>query len=323
MGATDSDAAATHVPVMVGRIVELLLPALSGEPARYVDGTLGLAGHAEAVLTACPNARLIGIDRDPEALDLARTRLAPFGDRVELFHATYHELAEVLAEAGVARVQAVCLDLGLSSLQIDRTERGFAYSVDAPLDMRMNPEQDLTAADIVNTWSAADLARILREFAEERFASRISDAIVSARSTEPFITSARLVEVIAGAIPMAARNSGGHPAKRTFQALRIAVNAELASLAGVLPAALDALAPGGRLAVLAYHSGEDRLVKRAFAAATTDRVPAGVPAVPAGYAARFRLLTRGAERPDPAEVEANPRAASARLRAVERLQEAA
>jgi 16S rRNA (cytosine1402-N4)-methyltransferase len=323
MGATDSDAAATHVPVMVDRIVDLLLPALSGEPARYVDGTLGLAGHAEAVLTACPNARLIGIDRDPEALDLARTRLAPFGDRVELFHATYHELAEVLAEAGVARVQAVCLDLGLSSLQIDRTERGFAYSVDAPLDMRMNPEQDLTAADIVNTWPAGDLARILREYAEERFASRISDAIVSARSVEPFTRSARLVEVIAGAIPMAARNSGGHPAKRTFQALRIAVNAELASLAGVLPAALDALAPGGRLAVLAYHSGEDRLVKRAFAAATTDRVPAGVPAVPVGYAARFRLLTRGAERPDPAEVAANPRAASARLRAVERLQEAA
>jgi 16S rRNA (cytosine1402-N4)-methyltransferase len=323
MGATDSDAAATHVPVMVDRIVELLRPALSGEPARYVDGTLGLAGHAEAVLTACPNARLIGIDRDPEALDLARARLAPFGDRVELFHATYHELPEVLAEAGVRQVQAVCLDLGLSSLQIDRTERGFAYSVDSPLDMRMNPEQDLTAADVVNTWSEHDLARILREYAEERFASRISSAIVVARSSEPFTTSARLVEVIAGAIPMAARNSGGHPAKRTFQALRIAVNAELTSLAGVLPAALDALAPGGRLAVLAYHSGEDRLVKRAFAAATTDRVPAGVPAVPAGYAARFRLLTRGAERPDPAEVAANPRAASARLRAVERRQEAA
>jgi 16S rRNA (cytosine1402-N4)-methyltransferase len=323
MGATDSDAAATHVPVMLERIVELLRPALAGEPASYVDGTLGLAGHAEAVLTACPNARLIGIDRDPEALDLARVRLAPFGDRVQLFHATYHELPDVLAEAGVRAVQAVCLDLGLSSLQIDRTERGFAYSVDAPLDMRMNPEQDLTAADIVNTWPAADLARILREYAEERFASRISEAIVAARSTEPFTTSARLVEVIASSIPMAARNSGGHPAKRTFQALRIAVNQELASLAGVLPAALDALAPGGRLAVLAYHSGEDRLVKRAFAAATTDHVPPGVPAVPAGYAARFRLLTRGAERPGAAEVAANPRAASARLRAVERRQEAA
>jgi 16S rRNA (cytosine1402-N4)-methyltransferase len=323
MGATDSDAAASHVPVMVERIVELLNPALAGEPARYVDGTLGLAGHAEAVLTACPLARLIGIDRDPEALALARVRLEPFGDRVALFHATYHELPEVLAEAGVRHVQAICLDLGLSSLQIDRTERGFAYSVDAPLDMRMDTEQDLTAADIVNTWSAPDLARILREYAEERFASRIADAIATARSPEPFTTSARLVEVIAAAIPMAARNSGGHPAKRTFQALRIAVNAELASLAGVLPAALDALAPGGRMAVLAYHSGEDRLVKRAFAGATTDHVPVGVPTVPVGYEARFRLLTRGAERPDAAEVATNPRAASARLRAVERRQEAA
>lgn len=323
MGVPDSDAAATHVPVLAERIVELLLPALDRDPARYVDGTLGLAGHAEAVLSACPRASLIGIDRDPEALELARARLAPFGERVQLFHATYHELPEVLAEAGVGDVQAICLDLGLSSLQIDRAERGFAYAVDAPLDMRMNPEQDLTAADIVNTWPARDLARILREYAEERFAARIADAIVRARADEPFTTSARLVEVIGAAIPMAARNTGGHPAKRTFQALRIAVNAELDSLAAVLPAALDALAPGGRMAVLAYHSGEDRLVKRAFAAATSDHVPAGVPAVPAGYAAGFRLLTRGAERPDAEEVAANPRAASARLRAVERLQEAA
>ncbi len=323
MGATDGDAAATHVPVLADRIVDLLRPALSEGPARYVDGTLGLAGHAQAVLTACPRASLIGIDRDPEAIALARARLAPFGDRVQLFHATYHELPDVLAQAGVSRVQAICLDLGLSSLQIDRTEPGFAYSVDAPLDMRMNPEQELTAADVVNTWPASDLARILREYAEERFASRIADAIVGARAREPFTSSGRLVEVIAGAIPVAARNSGGHPAKRTFQALRIAVNSELVSLSAVLPAALDALAPGGRMAVLAYHSGEDRLVKRAFAAATSDRVPAGVPAVPAGYAARFRLLTRGAERPGDQEVAANPRAASARLRAVERLQEAA
>lgn len=323
MGATDGDAAAAHVPVLVERIVELLRPALAGEPAWYVDGTLGLAGHAAAVLDACPSASLIGIDRDPEALAIAGSRLARFGDRVRLFHATYHELPDVLAEAGVREVQAICLDLGLSSLQIDHTERGFAYAVDAPLDMRMNPEQDLTAAQVVNTWPARELARILREFAEDRFASRIADAIVHARAEEPFTSSARLVEVVAGAIPVAARNSGGHPAKRTFQALRIAVNAELASLAAVLPAALDALAPGGRMAVLAYHSGEDRLVKRAFVAATSDHVPAGVPAVPAGYAAGFRLLTRGAERPAAAEVAVNPRAASARLRAVERLQEAA
>jgi 16S rRNA (cytosine1402-N4)-methyltransferase len=233
----------------------------------------------------------------------------------------YHELPEVLVEAGLRRVQAMCLDLGLSSLQIDRRERGFAYSVDAPLDMRMDPDTELTAGVIVNTWPAMDISRALRIHGEERFADRIARRIVAARETEPFTSSARLVSVIADAIPAAARNTGGHPAKRTFQALRIVVNAELESLAGVLPAALEALARGGRLAVLAYHSGEDRMVKRAFAAATTDHVPVGVPAVPAAYQAQYSLLTRGAERPDAAEIQANPRAASARLRAIARNQE--
>ncbi|MBA3021574.1 16S rRNA (cytosine(1402)-N(4))-methyltransferase RsmH [Propionicimonas sp.] len=321
MAATGDPAAATHVPVLLGRMLELLAPALQAPGSIYVDGTLGLGGHAEAMLTSCPQASLIGIDRDPQALELAGRRLAPFGDRVHLFHATYHELAEVLDEAEVTAVQAICLDLGLSSLQIDSTERGFAYSVDAPLDMRMNPEQELTAAEILNSASALELSRILRIHGDERFANRIAQAIVEARDVAPFDSSARLVSVIANAIPVAARHTGGHPAKRTFQALRIVVNAELESLAGVLPAALDALAPGGRLAVLAYHSGEDRLVKRAFAAATSDRVPAGVPAVPAGYAAKFSLLTRGAERPSPDETTLNPRAASARLRAVVRNQE--
>ncbi len=322
MGEADgSGVAATHVPVLAGRIVELLSPALAAPGSTYVDGTLGLGGHAALVLDACPNARLVGIDRDPSALGVAAERLARFGDRVRLFHAIYHELPDVLAEAGLASVQAICLDLGLSSLQIDRRERGFAYAADAPLDMRMDPGSDLSAATIVNTWAAPELARILRVYGEERFADRIAQRIVAARESEPFRSSERLVQVIADAIPAAARHTGGHPAKRTFQALRIVVNAELESLAGVLPAALAALAPGGRLAVLAYHSGEDRLVKRAFAAASSDAVPAGVPAVPAGYQARFSLLTRGAERPGPAEVEANPRAASARLRAIVRNQE--
>jgi 16S rRNA (cytosine1402-N4)-methyltransferase len=322
MGGSGNDAAATHVPVLADRILELLSPALAEPGSIYVDGTLGLGGHAEAVLKACPQASLIGIDRDPQALELAGNRLAVFGDRVALFHATYHELAEVLAEAEVRSVQAICLDLGLSSLQIDSVERGFAYATDAPLDMRMNPEQDLTAASIVNTWPAPDLARILRIHGEERFANRIAEAIVTARAEAPFEHSARLVSVIAEAIPVAARHTGGHPAKRTFQALRIVVNGELDSLAGVLPASLAALAPGGRLAVLAYHSGEDRLVKRAFAAATRDHVPAGVPAIPVGYEAKFTLLTRGAERPTAEETALNPRAASARLRAISRNQEA-
>jgi len=321
MGEVTGGAAALHVPVMAGRIVELLSPALAAPGSVYVDGTLGMGGHAQLLLEACPNARLVGIDRDPNALALAGERLAGFGDRVQLHHAIYHELPDVLAGAGLKQVQAICLDLGLSSLQIDRTERGFAYAVDAPLDMRMDPDADTSAATIVNTWSAADLARILRIYGEERFASRIADRIVAARAEEPFTTSARLVAVIADAIPVAARHTGGHPAKRTFQALRIVINGELESLAEVLPAGLKALAPGGRMAVLAYHSGEDRLVKHAFAKASSDRVPPGVPAVPAGYAAQFTLLTRGAERPAAAEIESNPRAASARLRAITRNQE--
>lgn len=321
MVSADGRTRATHVPVLATRIVDLLSPALQAPDSTYVDGTLGLGGHAALVLDACPQARLVGIDRDPHALAIAGERLARFGDRVRLFRAVYHELPDVLADAGLRRVEAICLDLGLSSLQIDRAERGFAYAADAPLDMRMDPDSDLTAATVVNTWSGADLARILRTYGEERNARRIATAILAARADEPFTTSARLVRVIADAVPVAQRHTGGHPAKRTFQALRIVVNGELDSLAAVLPAALDALAPGGRLAVLAYHSGEDRLVKRAFAEASSDHVPPGVPDIPAGYRAEFTLLTRGAERPDAAEVTENPRAASARLRAISRNQE--
>lgn len=316
-------ARATHVPVLCSRIVELLSPALSRPGSVYVDATLGLGGHAVAVLEANPHARLLGIDRDADALDIARERLAGFGERVELYQARYDELPEVLEEAGLDHVHAILADLGLSSLQIDRAERGFAYAVDAPLDMRMDPRQDLTAATVVNTWTAGDLVRILRRYGEERFADRIVRAIVAERARQPFTSSARLVAVLSDAIPAAARQGGGHPAKRTFQALRIAVNRELESLERLLPAALDALAPGGRIAVLAYHSGEDRLVKDALREVSTDRAPHGMPVVPPGLRATFRLLTRGAERPDETEQRDNPRAASARLRAAERLEEAA
>ncbi len=306
-----------HVPVMLGRTIELLAPALAGG-GTYVDCTLGLGGHAEAVLTACPDARLIGIDRDPDALAIAGERLAPFGDRVALYEAVYDEITEVLAEDGTPRVQAILADLGLSSMQIDRRERGFAYSVDAPLDMRMGPGSGLSAADVVNTYSMPELARILRVYGEERFADRVARRIVAERDAEPFTTSARLVATIDAAIPAATKATGGHPAKRTFQALRIEVNGELAALEGLLPAALDALAPGGRFAVLAYHSLEDRLVKRSFASATTDTAPRGLPVVPPEHRAQFVNLTRGAEKPTGAEAQDNPRAASARLRAVER-----
>ena len=315
-----------HTPVMLAEVVALLVPALDGDrpqPPVVVDCTLGLAGHAEALLLAAPEAHLIGLDRDPQALALARERLAPYAGRTTFVEAVYDELPEVLADLGHPKVQAVLLDLGLSSLQIDETERGFAYAVDAPLDMRMDGKQSLTAAEVLNTYSARDLARVLRTYGEERFADRIAKRVVVEREREPFSTSARLVQVLRDSIPMATRKTGGNPAKRTFQALRIEVNAELEALESVLPSAIAALAVGGRIAVLAYHSLEDRLVKQILAVKSTDSAPRNLPVVPAGYGPELRLLTRGAERPTEEEAAANPRAASARLRAAMRIEEKA
>ena len=312
-----------HAPVMLEEIVALLAPVLAerdpASPPVLVDGTLGLGGHAEALLRACPDAHLIGLDRDPAALALAAQRLAPYASRTTLVEAVYDELAAVLRRLGRPRVQGVLLDLGLSSLQIDDTSRGFAYAVDAPLDMRMDGHQRLTAAEVVNTYSTAELARILRTYGEERFADRIARRIVAARADRRFDTSARLVQVLESAIPAAARQTGGHPAKRTFQALRIEVNAELDALESMLPQAVAALAVGGRIAVLAYHSLEDRLVKQVLAAGARDTAPPGLPVVPEEHQPRLRLLTRGAQRPTEDEVAGNRRAASARLRAAERL----
>ena len=312
-----------HDPVMRDRIVDLLRPALQRPGSVYVDGTLGLAGHARAILEACPEARLVGIDRDLDAHEVARERLGDLADRATLVHAVYDELEDVLADLGVGSVQAILLDLGLSSLQIDRAERGFAYRVDAPLDMRMNQSAGTTAADFLNSASAKEISQVLSWYGEERFSDRIARAVVAERERAPFTTSARLVDVISGAIPAAARHTGGHPAKRTFQALRIEVNRELAALEGVLPAGVAALAVGGRMAVLSYHSLEDRLVKRTFAAGASDRAPRNLPVVPENLKAELRLLTRGAERPTEEETAANPRAASARLRVAERVREAA
>jgi 16S rRNA (cytosine1402-N4)-methyltransferase len=307
-----------HIPVMLAEIVDLLTPALGGDGPVLVDCTLGLGGHAAALLRASPEARLIGLDRDPRALAVAADRLAPFADRVTLVEAVYDELPQVLARLGQTRVQGILLDLGISSLQIDDPDRGFAYAYDAPLDMRMG-RQRLTAAEVVNTYSRADLARILRTYGEERFADRIAGRIVAERDREPFATSGRLVRVLTDAVPKSSQRSGGHPAKRTFQALRIEVNGELAALESVLPSAVAALAIGGRIAVLAYHSLEDRPVKQLLAAGAQDRAPRDLPVVPAGLGPELRLLTRGAQRPTPAEVAINPRAASARLRAAERI----
>jgi 16S rRNA (cytosine1402-N4)-methyltransferase len=316
-----------HVPVLLDRCVALLTPALTryhsdGSDAVLVDATLGAGGHAERFLTELPGLRLIGLDRDPSALDIARTRLAPFADRVTLVHTRYDGLAAALAESGYAAVESVdgvLLDLGVSSMQLDRAERGFAYSQDAPLDMRMDPESPLSAADIVNNYDEVALADILRRYGEERFARRIAAHIVRQRARTPFTSTAELVALLYQAIPAPARRTGGHPAKRTFQALRIAVNDELNSLSSAVPAALEALTVSGRIVVLAYQSLEDRIVKRLFADAAASRTPLGLPVELPGHEPRFRLLTR-AERADAAEIERNPRSAPVRLRALQRVQ---
>lgn len=307
-----------HVPVLRDRVVALLEPALREDGAVVVDGTLGMGGHAHALLTACPTALLVGVDRDREALTLAGERLAGFGDRVRLVHAVYDELPRVLADLGLTSVRGVLLDLGVSSLQLDEQDRGFAYRVDAPLDMRMDQTQGPTAAQVLNSYDVADLTRVLREYGEERFARRIATNVVRERERAPFTTSARLVEIVRASVPAATRTQGGNPAKRTFQALRIEVNGELAALQAALPAAIEALSVGGRIAVLAYHSLEDRLVKAALAAGARSATPEGLPVELPDHAPYLRLLTRG-EPPSAAEIEQNPRAASARLRAAERL----
>ena len=313
------DAAARHVPVLRDRIVDLLEPALQAPGAVCVDGTLGMGGHAEAILERCPSARLIGLDRDEEALALSGERLARFGDRFVGVHAVYDDIATVLAQHAEGTALGILFDLGVSSLQLDEADRGFAYRHDAPLDMRMDQSTGITAADVLNTYSHGDLARILKTYGEERFAGRVASAIVRERDKEPFTSSARLVEVLRAAVPAASQRTGGHPAKRTFQALRIEVNAELEVWERAVGSAIEVLAPGGRIAVLSYHSLEDRITKQAFAAGAHSRTPHGMPVELPEHAAYLRLLTRGAEVPDEREQHTNPRSASARLRAAERL----
>lgn len=317
-----------HVPVLLDRCVELLTPALTrhrsdGSGAVLVDATLGAGGHAERFLAELPGLRLVGLDRDPSALDIAGSRLAPFADRITLVHTRYDGIDEALAESGYAATESidgVLFDLGVSSMQLDRAERGFAYAQDAPLDMRMDPSSPLTAADIVNTYDEAELASILHRYGEERFARRIAAHIVRRRARAPFTSTAELVELLYQAIPAAARRTGGHPAKRTFQALRIAVNDELDTLSRAIPAALDALAVAGRIVVMAYQSLEDRIVKREFAHAVASRTPVDLPFELPGRGPRFRSLTRGAERADADEIERNPRSTAVRLRALQRLE---
>jgi len=313
------DAASRHVPVLLERCLELLAPALEREDAVMVDSTLGMGGHTEGVLRRFPHVRVVGLDRDTQAIALASERLAPFGDRFTGVHAVYDEIRDVLASLGIPEVHGVLMDLGVSSLQLDEAERGFAYAQDAPLDMRMDATQGPTAADVLDTYDERDLARVLRVYGEERFAPRIARAIVRARSTAPLTRTSELVELVRSAIPAAARATGGHPAKRTFQALRIEVNHELDALSRALPESIEALAVGGRIVVEAYQSLEDRMVKQSLVAGATVSAPPDLPVVPETHQPYLRLVTRGAEEADEAELARNPRSQSVRLRAAERL----
>ena len=310
-----------HLPVMMDRIVGLFAPAVRNEGAVLVDATLGLGGHTAALMSAYPQLRIVGIDRDQSAIEIASKNLsAQFGSeavtaRVQFVHAVYDRIGEVLAEIGYQKVDGVLLDLGVSSMQLDQASRGFAYSKEAPLDMRMDSSTGQTAAQVLNESSADELKRILYTFGEEKFASRIANAIVAKREIKPFSTTSEVVELLYSVIPAPARRTGGHPAKRTFQALRIAVNQELEILQRTIPAAIESLNVNGRIAVLSYHSLEDRIVKQSFIKAMGSRIPDGLPIMPGPD--NLTLLTRGAETPTDLEIAENPRAASAKLRAAQ------
>lgn len=311
-----------HTPVLLDRCVELLAPALQKDGAVLVDATLGMGGHAEAFLERFPGIRVIGLDRDQDALRIAGGRLAPFADRITLVHTVYDGIAAALETAGVAAADGILFDLGVSSLQLDVVDRGFAYSQDAPLDMRMDQTTGRMASYVVATYSEGELRRIFERYGEEKLSGRYARAIIRARETAPIERSGQLVEILIAATPYTAQRAG-HPAKRVFQALRIEVNGELAVLERAIPAALDALSVGGRIVVLAYQSLEDRIVKRALAAASASASPAGLPIELPEHAPRFRLLVRGAELASEEEKARNPRAAPVRLRAAERVRDAA
>jgi 16S rRNA (cytosine1402-N4)-methyltransferase len=308
-----------HRPVLAGEVVDLLLPALAAGGV-FVDATLGRAGHALRVLDSAPDVHLVGIDRDPDALEACRANLAQHSGRVTLVRDDFKELAAVLERLGVAPVRGVLLDLGVSSPQLDAADRGFSYRSDGPLDMRMDPGQRLSAHDVVNGYEQEDLARVISRYGEERFATRIARAIVRSR---PIERTSQLADVVRDAIPAATRRTGGHPAKRTFQALRIEVNGEITRLEGVLPQTVDVLDAGGRVAVISYHSLEDRTVKRFFNDQSRGcTCPPDFPVCACGAEAKVKVLNRRPVTPTEDEMEANPRARSAKLRAAERLEPA-
>ncbi len=307
-----------HTPVLLERSLDLLAPALEKPGAVVVDTTLGMGGHSHAMLTRFPGLTLVGLDRDTEALALAGERLAAFGERAKLVHTEYDGIGRALDDLGIDEVEGVLFDLGVSSLQLDRVDRGFSYSKDAPLDMRMDPTQGVTAETVLATYSEAELRRIFYQYGEEKLAPRYARFIVERREQKPLVRSGELVDLLQEATP-AALSRAGHPAKRVFQALRVEVNAELASLESALPTALDRIGVGGRIVVLSYQSLEDRLVKRELAARSKSTAPAGLPVELPEHRPEFSLLVRGAELASDEEKDLNPRATPVRLRAAERI----
>jgi 16S rRNA (cytosine1402-N4)-methyltransferase len=311
---------AQHVSVMLDRCVALLSPGIekTDKPV-VVDATLGLGGHTEALLKKFPQLAVLGIDRDRDALEIATSRLEIFGDRFHAFHAVYDEILQVIGQAGFTKVNGILFDLGISSMQVDKVDRGFSYSHDAPLDMRMDRSQGQTAADILNNYPRAELIGILRQYGEEKFAPRIVDAIIRRRTIAPLNSTALLATLVKENIPAATRRTGGNPAKRTFQALRIAVNDELNALARALPVSLDALIVGGRLVVMSFQSLEDRIVKEIFVKAATSTTPRELPMELPEFAAKFSLVVKGSQTASEVECRENPRSQSARLRVIERV----
>lgn len=309
-----------HVPVALERCIELLTPAFANKVKPiFIDCTLGLGGHAKAMLSRFSNLQLIGIDRDRSALAISTELLALYSDRINLVHTTYDQIDSVLSDLGINSVDGILFDLGVSSMQLDQTDRGFAYSQDAPLDMRMDQSSTLTADVVLNTYSHGELAKLLQQYGEEKFASKIAENIIKARVAGNLKTTKDLADLVKESIPAPARRTGGNPAKRTFQALRIEVNQELTILERAIPSALNALNVGGRLVVMSYQSLEDRIVKAFFAQATQGSTPLGLPVDLPNSAAKFKLLLHGSETAQIIEQEANPRSQSMRLRAIERV----
>jgi len=309
-----------HISVMRDTCIDLLTPAINkSETPVVVDATLGLGGHSEALLESNPNLVLIGIDRDLDAIVKAKNRLVKYENRAMLSHAIFDEITDVVNSFGFKQVDGILFDLGVSSMQLDQSDRGFSYSQDAPLDMRMDRSSGITASEIINTYAPGELVRILRTYGEEKFATRIVENIVKERAKAPLNSTAQLATLVKESIPAATRRTGGNPAKRTFQALRIETNDELGAVSRAIPQALELLKVGGRLVVMSFQSLEDRIVKEIFTEATTSGTPRDLPVDLPEFAAKFALVVRGSVLPSEAEIAANSRAQSVRLRAIERL----